>query len=252
LFNERTGRGDIALSDARWIIAHRPNTRLADAMRDGSVFLVGDAAHSPPTSPGQGLNISIQDSYNLGWKLAAVMQGANPSLLDTYEEERRPIAAGVLGVLARSLMEKGVPADEAEERQRRIQSDIFHLDHNYRGSSLSIGTGDAPVQAGDRAPDGPVTGMSGRPVRLFDLMRGTHVMVLNFVSGTNDLASALAPQPGLRVVVIPATAANHAIRRAYGVSDNGPTLFLIRPDGHIGVRSSRSRDLEDWLHRVFG
>jgi 2-polyprenyl-6-methoxyphenol hydroxylase-like FAD-dependent oxidoreductase len=252
LFNERTGRGDIALSDARWIIAHRPNTRLADAMRDGSVFLVGDAAHSPPTSPGQGLNISIQDAYNLGWKLAAVMQGADPSLLDTYEEERRPIAAGVLGVLARSLMEKGLPAEEAEERQRRIQSDIFHLDHDYRGSSLSIGTGDAPVQAGDRAPDGPVTGMSGRPVRLFDLMRGTHVMVLNFVSGTNDLASALAPQPGLRVVVIPATAANHAIRRAYGVSDNGPTLFLIRPDGYIGVRSCRSRDLEDWLHRVFG
>jgi len=254
LFNERTGRSDITLSDARWIIAHRPNTRLADAMRDGPVFLVGDAAHSPPTSPGQGLNISIQDAYNLGWKLAAVMQGADPSLLDTYEEERRPIAAGVLGVLARTLIDKGMRAEEAEDRQRRIQADIFHLDHNYRGSSLSRGSqgGDVPVQAGDRAPDGPVTGMSGRPVRLFDLLRGTHVMVLNFVSGTNDLASALAPQPGLRVVVIPPTAANHAIRRAYGVTDNGPTLFLIRPDGYIGVRSDRSRDLEDWLHRVFG
>ncbi len=137
LFNERSGRSDILLSDARWIISHRPTTRLADEMRDGWVFLVGDAAHSPPTSPGQGLNISIQDSYNLGWKLAAVVQGADPALLDTYEEERRPIAAGVLGVLARALIEKGVPPDDAEDRQRRIRDDIFHLDHNYRGCSLS-------------------------------------------------------------------------------------------------------------------
>jgi 2-polyprenyl-6-methoxyphenol hydroxylase-like FAD-dependent oxidoreductase len=254
LFDERTGRSDVSLSDARWIIAHRPNTRLADEMRDGAVFLVGDAAHSPPTSPGQGLNISVQDAYNLGWKLAAVIQGADPSLLDTYEEERRPIAAGVLGVLARELIEKGMAPQAAEERQRQIQGDIFHLDHNYRGASLSRVSrgGDVPVQAGDRAPDGPVTGMSGRPVRLFDLLRGTHVMVLNFVSGTNDLASALAPQPGLRVVVIPPTAANHAIRRAYGVTDGGPTLFLIRPDGYVGVRSDRAQDLQDWLHRVFG
>ena len=254
LFDERSGRSDILLSDPRWIISHRPNARLADEMRDGAVFLVGDAAHSPPTSPGQGLNISIQDSYNLGWKLAAVVQGADPALLDTYEEERRPIAAGVLGVLARALIEKGVPPDDAEVRQRRIRDDIFHLDHNYRGCSLSRVSrgGDAPVQAGDRAPDGPVTGMSGRPVRLFDLLRGTHVMVLNFVTGTNDLASALAPRTGLRVVVIPPTAANHAIRRAYGVGDGAPTLFLIRPDGYVGVRSDRAQDLQDWLHRVFG
>ena len=254
LFDERTGRSDIALSDARWIIAHRPNTRLADAMRDGPVFLVGDAAHSPPTSPGQGLNISVQDSYNLGWKLAAVIQGADPALLDTYEEERRPIAAGVLGVLARELIDKGVPPDEAEARQKQIRDDIFHLDHHYRGTSLSrVSRGpDTALQAGDRAPDGPVTGMSGRPVRLFDLLRGTHVMVLNFVSGTNDLASALAPQPGLRVVVILPSAANHAVRRAYGITDGGPTLFLIRPDGYVAVRSERAQDLQDWLNRVFG
>ena len=254
LFDERSGRSDIRLSDARWIVAHRPNTRLADAMRDGRVFLVGDAAHSAPTSPGQGLNISVQDAYNLGWKLAAVIQGADPALLDTYEEERRPIAAGVLGMLAQALIEKGIPAEEAQERQRHIQDDIFHLDHNYRGASLSIDRrgDDGILRAGDRAPDGPVTGMSGRPVRLFELLRGTHVMVLNFVSGTKDLASALAPQIGLRAVVIPPTAANHAIRRAYGVTDAGPTLFLIRPDGYVGVRSDRADDLQAWLHRVFG
>ena len=80
--------------------------------------------------------------------------------------------------------------------------------------------------------------------RMFDLLRGTHVMLLNFVSGTNDLASALAPQPGLRVVVIPPSAANHAVRRAYGVTDGGPTLFLIRPDGYVGVRSDRAPPMQ--------
>jgi hypothetical protein len=241
------------LSDARWIVSHRPNTRLAEDFRDGSVFLVGDAAHSAPTSPGQGLNISVQDAYNLGWKLAAVIHGANLVLLNTYEEERRPIAAGVLGVLTNALVQAGLPVREAEARQTAIRDDIFHLDHNYRDSSLSLdkANGDGFVRAGDRAPDGSITGMSGRPVRLFDLLRGTHLLVLNFVSGTNDLASALAPQPGLRVVVVPPTAANHAIRRAFGVGD-GPVQFLIRPDGYIAVRSARVQDLEDWLHRVFG
>lgn len=252
LFDERTGRGDILLSDARWIVSHRPNTRLAEDFRDGSVFLVGDAAHSAPTSPGQGLNISIQDAYNLGWKLAATIRGANPDLLNTYEEERRPIAAGVLGILTGELIQAGLPEDEAQARQDWVRGDIFHLDHNYRDSSLSLDReAPGPVQAGDRAPDGAITGMSGRPVRLFDLLRGTHLLVLNFVSGTNDLASALAPQPGLRVVVVPPTAANHAVRRAYGATDS-PVQFLIRPDGYVAVRSARVQDLEDWLHRVFG
>lgn len=81
-----------------WASAYKMNARLADRYRVGRVFLVGDAAHIHPPTGGQGLNTSVQDAYNLGWKLAAVAGGASVALLDSYEEERRPIAAGVLGL----------------------------------------------------------------------------------------------------------------------------------------------------------
>jgi hypothetical protein len=89
------------------------NARLADRYRVGRVFLAGDAAHIHPPTGGQGLNTSVQDSYNLGWKLAAVLGGAPKELLATYEEEHRPIAAGMLGMATRLL-------DEAKPSARAV------------------------------------------------------------------------------------------------------------------------------------
>lgn len=71
----RTGRNDLAVLDVCWASAYRMNARLADRYRDGRVFLIGDAAHTHPPTGGQGLNTSVQDAYNLGWKLAAVLKG---------------------------------------------------------------------------------------------------------------------------------------------------------------------------------
>src|SRR5258708_40048338 len=81
------------------------SARLADRYQVGRVFLAGDAAHTHPPTGAQGLNTSIQDTYNLGWKLAAALAGAPEALLATYEEERRPIAAGMLGLAAKPLGE---------------------------------------------------------------------------------------------------------------------------------------------------
>src|SRR5690606_40870413 len=64
---------------------------------------LGDAAHVHPPTGGQGLNTSVQDAWNLGWKLAAVLAGAPDALLDTYEAERRPVAAGMLEMSTRLL-----------------------------------------------------------------------------------------------------------------------------------------------------
>ena len=75
------------------------------------MFLAGDAAHIHSPAGGQGMNTGIQDAHNLGWKLAAVANGASPALLDSYEAERRPVAAGVLALsnarLAQALEQTG-------------------------------------------------------------------------------------------------------------------------------------------------
>src|SRR6202043_2733544 len=88
----RTGRNDILIRSVRWASAYALSARLVDHYQVGRVLLAGDAAHTHSPSGAQGLNTSLQDGYNLGWKLAAVVGGAPEALLATYEEERRPVA----------------------------------------------------------------------------------------------------------------------------------------------------------------
>ena len=84
LLDRRSGRTDIRLHDLRWISLYRVNVRMADHFRIGRIFLAGDAAHVHSSAGGQGLNTSVQDAYNLGWKLAAVLDGARSALLDKH------------------------------------------------------------------------------------------------------------------------------------------------------------------------
>ena len=81
----------------RWLSRFGDATRLAERYRTGRVLLAGDAAHVHPPTGGQGLNLGIQDAFNLGWKLAAEVNGWAPEgLLDSYHAERHPVAADVL------------------------------------------------------------------------------------------------------------------------------------------------------------
>jgi 2-polyprenyl-6-methoxyphenol hydroxylase-like FAD-dependent oxidoreductase len=84
LIVERIGRTDIRIQSVSWASAFTMGARLADRYRVGRVFLVGDAAHVHPPTGGQGLNTSVQDAYNLSWKLASVIRGAPETLLDSY------------------------------------------------------------------------------------------------------------------------------------------------------------------------
>jgi 2-polyprenyl-6-methoxyphenol hydroxylase-like FAD-dependent oxidoreductase len=171
---ERTGRAGIRVQSVAWASAYAMNARLADRYRLGRVFLVGDAAHIHPPTGGQGLNTSVQDAYNLGWKLAAALGGAPDALLDSYEEERRPIAAGMLGLATKLL---GAFARGGEMRRGR---DVEQIDLGSAGSSLALERPErrSGLRAGDRAPDAAVRGAGGQPARLFDLFKGVHWTLL--------------------------------------------------------------------------
>ncbi|THV28464.1 FAD-dependent monooxygenase [Glycomyces paridis] len=87
---------DFGMHDPRWISRFHSDERQVPAYRDGGVFLAGDAAHCHSPAGGQGMNTGLQDAANLSWKLAAVLRGADPALLDTYHSERHPVGKAVL------------------------------------------------------------------------------------------------------------------------------------------------------------
>src|SRR5690606_37529769 len=150
---ERTGRADLVVRSVSWASDYRMHARLADRYRVGRVFLVGDAAHAHPPTGGQGLNTSVQDAYNLGWKLAATLNGAREDLLDSYEAERRPVAQTMLGLSNRLL-------DAQKQSGMRREREVHQLDIGYRDSPLAkeLPTRKGGIRAGDRAPDAPFRG----------------------------------------------------------------------------------------------
>ncbi|MEU3221719.1 FAD-dependent monooxygenase [Streptomyces sp. NPDC006976] len=213
----RTHLAAADVTEVRWASDFRPRAALADRFRDGRVFLAGDAAHVHSPAGGQGLNTSVQDAYNLGWKLGQVLRhGATAALLDSYEQERRPVAAEMLGLSTR--IHRG-----EQERGRATQQ----LGLGYREGPLSVGRAGA-LEAGDRAPDGPADGR-----RLFDVFRGPHFTLL--AVGTE----ARLPEPGT------AALRTHRLPDAY--EPYGTGLFLIRPDGYVGWAGRDTAGLAEYL-----
>ncbi|MEV0152097.1 MULTISPECIES: FAD-dependent monooxygenase [unclassified Nonomuraea] len=212
---ERSMLRGVRVTEVLWSSLYRVNIRLADRYRDGRVFLAGDAVHVHSPAGGQGLNTGVQDAYNLGWKLARVLGGAPRSLLDTYEEERRPIAARVLGLSTDLLDKKTVKRDE----------ETYQLQVGYRGSSLAR-------SGGDRVPDGPLRLADGSRARMFDLLRGPHFTLLS-------------PDPAPRVPDGPSVRA-YVPAEPYG----GVRHTLIRPDGYVGISTDSSDELAAYLAMV--
>ena len=148
------------VSNIIWSSTYRAQVRMVDRYRVGRVFLAGDAAHLHPPSGGQGLNTGVQDAYNLGWKLAHVSRGGPENLLDSYETERLPIAASVLGLSKRLHRTRSIKRGDATNQ----------LALHYRSSPLSSGTALGRLHPGDRMPDATIEDGG----RLFDHLRGTH------------------------------------------------------------------------------
>jgi len=228
LIQQRTGRGDVIAQSVSWVSLYQMSARLAERYRRGNVLLVGDAAHIHPPTGGQGLNTSVQDAYNLGWKLAAVLNGASAALLDSYEEERRPIARSMLE-LSMKLLANAKRGDNARGRE------VQQLDLQYQASSLSLqqSTPQRRIKPGDRAPDALLGGAGGQVKRLFELFRGTHWTLLGYEA---DRAAAPA-RAGLEV---------HVIGRHGDLADKDQEFadtfglqpgewLLVRPDGYVAA-----------------
>jgi 2-polyprenyl-6-methoxyphenol hydroxylase-like FAD-dependent oxidoreductase len=239
LIEARTGRGDITVRSVSWSSVYAMSARLADRYRIGRVFIAGDAAHVHPPTGGQGLNTSVQDAYNLGWKLASVLAGAPETLLDSYEAERQPIASNMLHLSTRLLGEakQGIMRRDREARQ---------LDLGYHGSSLNASSSvRGKVQAGDRAPDAPCRGQAGQWIRLFTVFQGPHWTLLGYQP--HERPSAIA---GIRIVTVgneyELVDEDGHIAEAYGFEPG--QWMLVRPDGYIaGIFSPNG--LEQQLSR---
>ncbi|GAA2640589.1 FAD-dependent oxidoreductase [Streptomyces vastus] len=224
LIAKRTHLAAEAVTEVRWASDFRPRAALADRVREGRVFLAGDAAHVHSPAGGQGLNTSVQDAYNLGWKLGAVLRGDAPdALLDSYEEERLPLAAQMLGLSTR------VHRGETRRGEATQQ-----LGLGYRRCSLAVETRtgllEDALQAGDRAPDGTRGG-----VRLFDAFRGPHWTLL--AVGTK-VELPLLEEDLVRTVRVP------------GYEAYGSGVFLVRPDGYVGWAGETAEGLTEYAARV--
>jgi 2-polyprenyl-6-methoxyphenol hydroxylase-like FAD-dependent oxidoreductase len=216
LLEERTGLR-VTVSDVTWTTTFTVNQRLAEHYRRGRVFLAGDAAHVHSPVGGVGMNTGIQDAYNLGWKLALVVRDVAPGgLLDSYEAERRPVAADVLRTTgsATSLLAAGDHATAFLRdrvlptvlRSKRVQARVLRAD-----TQLDIGYRDGPLADGhaepsalgrlaglsrrfrgkaraprpdDRAPNGDLRDSTGRPTTLFEATGGEPGYRLLLFAGT--------------------------------------------------------------------
>jgi 2-polyprenyl-6-methoxyphenol hydroxylase-like FAD-dependent oxidoreductase len=241
VLDERTGAG-VRLHHPTWLSLWRANVRMVDRYRVDRVLLAGDAAHVHSPAGGQGMNTGIQDAYNLGWKLAAVIGGAPDRLLDTYQQERLPVAAWVLEASSRRHQEL-----LKDRTGARSDGALRQLGIGYRGGPLArdLPEPEGSVRAGDRAPDAPCRTADGRRVRLFDRFRGPHWTLLAFGASHATAAAEVARRhrqavhahlvvrPGEPVGAHELVDVDGHARRAYDL--DGDALVLVRPDGHIGL-----------------
>jgi 2-polyprenyl-6-methoxyphenol hydroxylase-like FAD-dependent oxidoreductase len=135
--------------------AYHVQQRVAAALRSGNIFLLGDAAHTHSPAGGQGMNTGIQDAANLGWKLHHVLTGRAPAgLLDSYDAERRPVAAGLIAFTSQ-LMQIATIADSGSAELRNdalsavtevpgitdfLANKLSQLDIGYGDSSDGVGS----------------------------------------------------------------------------------------------------------------
>ena len=244
---------DFGVHNVTWLSRFSDMARQAAAYRHDRVLVAGDAAHVHSPAGGQGLNIGVQDAVNLGWKLAQVVKGTAPaSLLDTYHQERHPIAARVLeNTLAQTALMRG---DDRTKALHKRMSELLALDEprkRYAGmmSGLDVhyDLGVGHPLLGRRMPDLDLVTDSG-PRRLFSLLHAAKPVLLNL--GEPDSLD-IAPWAD-RVRWVNAQYAGAWELPVLGTIPATPAV-LIRPDGYVAwAGDGTAHGLRDALVAWFG
>jgi len=243
---------DYGLRNAAYISRFTDMTRQAESYRRGRVLLAGDAAHVHSPHGGQGLNLSVQDAVNLGWKLAQVVDGTSPeNLLETYHAERHPVGARVLrntraiGALERgesriqALREMMSELVQKDETRKQYVAMISGLDVHYE-----LGVGHPLL--GRRMPDLDLETMDG-PLRVFTLLHAARPVLLNF----GEPGFEITPWAN-RVQLMDAQYGGTWELPGLGVVAP-PSAVLVRPDGYVAWVGDRTQvGLADALTTWFG
>jgi 2-polyprenyl-6-methoxyphenol hydroxylase-like FAD-dependent oxidoreductase len=244
---------DYGIHSPTWISRFTDMARQAAAYRDGRVLLAGDAAHVHHPVGGQGLNTGVQDAVNLGWKLAQVVNQTSPdSLLDTYHDERHPVAARVLrNAMAQMAL---LCPDERVKALRDTLSELLSMDEPRKrfaammsGLDIRYDLGEGHPLLGRRMPDLGLVTANG-PVRVFTLLHEARPVLLNLGEpGGFDIT----PWSD-RVTLIDAKHVGTLELPALGAV-TAPRAVLIRPDGYVAWVGDRpDTGLVDALTTWFG
>jgi 2-polyprenyl-6-methoxyphenol hydroxylase-like FAD-dependent oxidoreductase len=247
---------------------------LVDRYRGERVFLVGDAAHLNPPWGGHGFNTCVGDAVNLGWKLAAVLEGWAPNaLLDSYESERRPVAQRTIAAageqeaflapsFAAAELDADGPGGEALRadvaRALQVKDPEFHslglvLGYDYRSSPVVVPVGptgtEQPVNTfepsahpGARLPHAWLP--DGKSV--YDLLGGGFTLVRLEATANVDTLREAATRLGVPLRVLDLSHLPR-LRTLYGAA-----LVLVRPDQHVAWRDDHVADPFGLLRRVVG
>ncbi|MFC5252721.1 rifampin monooxygenase [Streptomyces nigrescens] len=227
---------DFGVHSPRWLSRFGDATRQAERYRVGRVLLAGDAAHIHPPTGGQGLNLGVQDAFNLGWKLAAAVSGWAPEgLLDSYHAERHPVGAAVLDNTRAQITLLG--ADPGATALRELFSKLMDLEEVNRyvtGMITAVGVrydfGEGHELLGRRMRD-----VELKRGRLYELMRGGRGLLLD--------------QTGRLSVAGWEDRVDHVV----DVSEElDVPAVLLRPDGHVAWAGEDQQDLLGRLPQWFG
>ncbi|MFH8286046.1 rifampin monooxygenase [Streptomyces antibioticus] len=231
---------DFGVHAPRWLSRFGDATRQAERYRVGRVLLAGDAAHIHPPTGGQGLNLGVQDAFNLGWKLAAEVAGwAPPDLLDSYHAERHPVATAVLdNTRAQMELMSTAPGPQAV---RRLLSELVEFEDVNRHLIEKITAIGVRYDFGDDFGDGHE--LLGRRMRDITLKRG------RLYELTRTGRGLLLDQTGRLSVAGWGDRVDHVV----DVSEElDVPAVLLRPDGHVAWAGEDQRELLGRLPRWFG